>query len=190
MHAHTQPRTTRIRKAQAGFTFVELIIVVAIIAVIAIAGIPIASSMIVKGKVEPTAMDISKTAAAVRGNFASTGPNPYSAISSGIVAQTAKGIVTSLSVNGTSTFTLTHDLGTTGGTVSAASAGGGSSFTITVPTVNDAACPGLASVLSRSADVITVNGTSAKASGGTYNAATAQGACTSGDTNSFVFTFS
>lgn len=175
---------------QSGFTFVELTIVIAIIAVLAIAGIPIAQTMVVKGKVEPVANDISKTAAAVRGIYAGTVPNPYSAITGGLLAQTAKGIATALNVNGTSTFTLTHDLGTTGGTLTAASANGGASFAVTVPTVNDAACPGLASVLSKSASAISINGTSVKAAGGTFNAGTAQGACTSGDTNSFVFTFS
>jgi hypothetical protein len=65
----------------------------------------------------------------------------------------------------------------------------GDSFTVTAPTVNEAACPGLASSLSRAAEVISVNGVAVKAVNGVYNGGTAQNACTAGDTNTFVFTF-
>ena len=87
---------------------------------------------------------------------------------------------------------MQHDIGATGSQVTVLPSTittAGDSFNVTVPTVNEAACPGLASQLSKSAERITVNGVVAKAVGANYNGATAQNACVVGDLNAFVFTF-
>lgn len=87
---------------------------------------------------------------------------------------------------------MQHDLGETGAQIAVASSTittAGDSFTVTLPKVNEAACPGIAAQLAKSAEVILVNGKSVKAVGGTYNGGTAQNLCTAGDTNSFAFTF-
>ena len=176
-------------KGQKGFTLVELIVVLAIVAIIALLGVPAIQNYFVEGRVETSANDINKVAAKVRGNFASNGANPYASMDSGIFAKTARGLVTAGTVNGTSTLSISLELGSTGGSITAAPVSSGAGFSVTVGTAAEASCPGLVSILSRSADSISVNGTSAKASGGTYNAATAQDACTSGDTNSYVIGF-
>lgn len=167
--------------SQKGFTLVELIIVLAIVALLAIFGIPLFQSYLMEGRVEPTAQDLSKLAAKIRGNYAAGGT--YDGLSTATASKIANGLATSLVVG---TSTMSHDLGGTG---SVSVAGSGSAFTITLGTVNNVACPGPANVLSRSADSISVNGTAAKSSGGTYNAGTASGACTDGDSNSIVVGF-
>ena len=181
------------RTRNSGFTMIELVVVISIIALLAIIAIPFARSMIVDGKVPTTATDITKTAAKLRANFANQGTTPYSSITTAGFANAARGRVSSMTVSGTgTTSTISHDIGTTGSAITAASATittAGDSFSVTLPTVNEAACPSLAAQLSKSAEVITINGTTVKAAGAAYAGATAGGACTSGDANTFVFTF-
>ena len=190
-------KNTNIKKAR-GFTLVELLVVLAIIAVLAIFGIPFARGIITGGKVEPTANDISKTVSKVRSNFAGQGNTPYTnmgapAAATAVFANTSRGLTSAMTVAGAgATATMQHDIGATGSQIAVAQGTIttlGDSFTVTVPTVNEAACPGLASQLSRSAEVITVNGRNVKAAGGTYNGGTAQNACVANDANTFVFTF-
>ena len=64
----------------------------------------------------------------------------------------------------------------------------GDAYNVTVINSSEAACPGLAASVQRSAEVITINGTSVKAAGGKYNGAAAADACSLLDTNTFVFT--
>jgi prepilin-type N-terminal cleavage/methylation domain-containing protein len=183
---------------QRGFTLVELLIVLAIIAVIAIFGVPFARGIIIGGKTEPTASDISKVVTRMRSNFSGQGTTPYNNLGAGAAAtanfaNTARGLTSALTVAGAgAAATVQHDIGATNsqiavaiGTITVA----GDSFTVTVPTVNEAACPGLAAQLSKAAEVITINGVNVKAAGANYNGGTAQNACTAGDTNAFVFTF-
>ncbi len=189
---------SRSNKKSRGFTLIELIVVLAIGALLALLGVPFARSIIISGKVEPTANDINKTVTAIRGNFAGQGVTPYlnlgsNAAATAVFANTSRGLASALNVTGTgATATVQHDLGETGSQVTVASATvsvAGDSFAVTLPNVNDAACPGLATQLSRAAEVITVNGTPVKALGGSYNGGTSQNACTAGDSNTFVFTF-
>ena len=186
-------KATRNDRNQRGFTMIELVVVISIIALLAIIAIPFARSMIIDGKVPTTANDITRVAAKLRTNFANQGTTPYTSITTAGFANTARGLASSLTISGTGTSsTVTHDIGSTGSSVSVASATittAGDAFSVTMPNVNEAACPSLAAQLSKSAEVITINGTAVKAAGATYSGATAGGACTSGDANSFVFTF-
>lgn len=186
------------KKNVKGFTLVELIVVIAIGALLALFAVPYARGVIINGKVEPTANDINKTVTSIRGNFAGQGVTPYNnlgvgAAATAIFANTARGLSSALTVSGSgATATVQHDLGETGAQITVASAtitSAGDSFAVTLPSVNNAACPGLAAQLSRVAEVITINGAAAKAVGSTYNGGIAQNACTDADTNTFVFTF-
>lgn len=190
---------TRFAKKSAGFTLVELIIVIAIGALLAIFGLPAMRGMLISGKVEPTASDINRAVASLRGNFTGQGVTPYTNLGTGAAAtatfaNTARGRASALNVSTAAGAgaTIQHDLGATGSEIAVASSTittAGDSFTVTLPTVNEAACPGLAAQLSKSAELITINGTVAKAVGANYNGGTAQNACSAGDTNTFVFTF-
>lgn len=191
-------RNTKTTRRQRGFTLVELLIVLAIIAVIAIFGVPFARGIIIGGKTEPTASDISKVVTKMRANFAGQGNTPYNnlgaaAAATANFANTARGLTSALTITGAgATATIQHDLGATGSQIAVAPATIttlGDSFTVTVPTVNEAACPGLAAQLSKAAEVIAINGTNVKAVGANYNGGTAQNVCTAGDTNTFIFTF-
>lgn len=182
-------RTTRASGKQRGFTMVELLVVLAIIAVLAIIGVPAARGIIVGGKVEPTAGDINKVVAKVRGNYAGNGSSPYATITTAVFSTTARGMTSAVSVSGAA---MSHDIGAAGSQVTVAPSTigtAGDSFAVTLPTVNEAACPGLASALSKAAEVITINGTSVKAVNGAYAPTTAQTACAANDANTFVFTF-
>lgn len=183
---------------QRGFTLVELLVVLAIVALLAVYSIPAMRGVIIGGKVEPAGSDINKVTTKMRTNFSGQGPTPYTnlgaaAAATANFANTARGLAATLTIAGSGgTATAQHDLGATGAQITVASSAittAGDSFTVTVPTVNEAACPGLAAQLARSAEVITVNGTAVKPAGGTYNGGTAQNLCTAGDTNAFVFTF-
>lgn len=181
-----------------GFTMVELIVVIAIVAVLAVLAVPAIRDMMINGAVEPTASDINKTVSRIRGNFAGQGATPYTQLgapaqATATFANTARGLSSSMTAKGTATTaTLQHSLGASGATVTVASAtitAAGDAFAVTVNDVHNAACPGLASQLSKSAEVISINGTTVKANGGSYNGGTATNACTTGETNDFVFTF-
>jgi len=190
-------RTFASRK-QAGFTIVELLVVLAIIGVLAVIGVPAARGIIIGGKMEPTASDVNKVVAKMRANFAGQGGTPYTnlgnaASATAVFANTARGMASALTVSGAgAASTVEHDIGATGSAIAVAQATittAGDSFSVTLPTVNDSACPGLAAQLARSAEVIDINGTNVKAAGAVFNGGTAQNACTAGDTNSFTFTF-
>lgn len=185
-------------RAQRGFTLVELMVVLLIIALLALVGIPAARGMIIGGKVEPTASDINKVVTKMRSNFAGQGNTPYNnlgaaAAATANFANTARGLASALTITGTgATATVQHEIGATGAQIGVAPATIttlGDSFTVTVNDVHHAGCPGLAAQLSKSAEVISVNGTAVKPAGGNYNGGTAQNACNDGDVNDFVFTF-
>lgn len=194
-----KPQNSKSR-LQKGFTMVELIVVLSVIALLAILAVPSARGLIISGKVEPTGGDLNKVVTKIRSNFIGQGTTPYTALVAGgvgnaVFANTARGLVSTLTVTGANaTATIQHDIGLTNANITIAPSTLplgviGDSFTVTLPTVNDAACPGLASQMAKAAEIITINATTVKAFDALYQGATAQNLCTSGDTNTFVFTF-
>lgn len=184
------------KKKSFGFTIVELMVVIMIIAILAIVGLPALNSVLISGRVEPTANDLRIGIANMRKNF-SVGSTPYSTLGTGaastaVFANMMRGPATALNITGSgSTTTLQHSLGATNSQITVAQSTlvtAGDSFSITVPDANAAACPDLAAIMGRAVDQISINGTTVKANGGTYNSTVAANACKDGDSNSFVFT--
>lgn len=171
----------------------ELLVVMAIIGLLAVFAAPFARDVIIQGKTEPTAGDINKIVTKLRGNYSGLGATPYAAINTAVFSNAARGIGGSLTVTGAGAAATTqHDLGVTGSQVTVAPATItvlGDAFTVSLETVNNAACPGIASLLNRSSAVIRINAADVKTAALAYNASTAQNACTADDTNTFVFTF-
>jgi type IV pilus assembly protein PilA len=183
---------------QQGFTIVELLVTIAIIALLSLAAVPFARDIIVSGKVEPTASDINKVTTRLRGNFAGQGSTPYMNLGTGasataVFANTARSLASSLVVTGAQgSATVQHEIGETGAQITVTQGqvtAFGDAFVVTLPRVNAAACPALAAQLSRAAERITINSTEVKPIGGFLNGGTAQNACTPGDTNTFAFLF-
>jgi len=198
MQANVFKNSSNTVRGSRGFTMIELLVVLAIILVLGILAQPYARGIIINGKVDPTAGDISKIVAKLRSNFSGQGTTPYTNMgaataATAVFANTGRGLVSALSISGEgATATIAHDIGSTGSqlTVSQATITTlGDSFSVSVPTVSDAACPGLAASLSKSAEAITVNGALAKGANGVYNGGIAQNACVAGENNTFVFTF-
>src|SRR5690606_1525438 len=79
---------------------------------------------------------------------------------------------------------------------SIAAAGAGSGFSITLTNVNNAACPGLASVMQHMSDIISIEGRGGAAivkdniavPRVPYSASAAEAQCAEGDSNTYVFT--
>jgi prepilin-type N-terminal cleavage/methylation domain len=190
---------------QRGFSLVEVSIVTAIILLISIASIPAINNYVIENKVPRVGEEMQRFVARLKANAQGAGVNPYAGITTPALANALRNSSV-LAVSGQgSGAQVAHGLGGSGvngsGTVElapAAAAGGGigSAFTLTFTDVNDAACPSLASVMQRVADVITITG-----AGGavvvkdalanpplTYNAGQAETQCAAGDNNTFVFT--
>ena len=184
---------------QKGFTLVELLLVIAVIGILSALATPFIRELLIEARVEPTARDTTVVVNAMRAAAATAGSGtPYvnlgaAAAATANFANTARGRATAMTVGGAgATATVQHTLGATGAQIAVAQGTInllGDSFTVTYPTVNKAACPGLANQLAKQAEVISVNGTAVKAAGGLYNGATAENACVVGDANTYVFTF-
>lgn len=198
MKTHTFPITRRTNK-QHGFSLMDFMIWVAIVAVVAAFAWPFINGLIIESRTQSTAKDIMSTVGAMQAAGSSAGTTtPYNNLGSSTAATAAfanasNGRATTLQVNGTGAgATVQHNLGASGSQITVASAANptaGDSFDVTVPTANKAACPALANTLAKSSVSIKINGTFVKQGNGAYDGLTAQNLCTSGDTNTFVFTF-
>ena len=164
---------------QAGFSLVEVSIVMAIVLLLSIIAIPTVRTYVIESKV-PNASGGSTT--------------PYDSIGTGNLAGMLRdsGVI---AVSGSAaTPTVRHGLGGDG-QVSVAQAEAGAAFSITLSKVNHAACPSIASVLQRLSDriVLTPEGGSAtiiKDDDTLYSALQTEAHCSQGDGNTFVFTVS
>ena len=184
-----------LRRHQGGFTLIELVVVGLVIAVVALLSMPRINGFIIDRKVQPTATDLSEAVMRLRVNAEGAGPTPYASITTAALANTLRDRTTVLTVAGTgAAATLTHGLGATGATVVVAPAtitSSGDSWTATLNNVNVAACPGLATALQNTSEIIRINNVVVKSvlANTVYNGQSAQNLCTDRDTNTFVFTF-
>ena len=191
-----QHRTVSPKSRQQGFTLVEIAIVAAIVLIAAVLGIPAINGYIIENKVPSVGQELQRFVARSKASMQGLGPTPYTGVGP---AQLANGLRSSsvVTVSGAGpSAVVRHGLGATDGgivlstgTITTA----GDAFTLTLDKVSDAACPGLAAVMQRVSERIEVNGTTVKTPGtggetGLYNATSAGAACTSGDSNSFIFT--
>ena len=186
------------RNLQKGFSLIELGVVLVIISILGLYLVPRFNAYLIGGRVDPTVKDVTAVVNAMRGAAAATGGNtPYTSLgataaATAVFANTARDRASALTVAGAgATATVQHQLGATGSEIAVAQAtitAAGDAFSVTFPTTSKSACPGLATQLSKSVEVITINGTNVKAAGGAYNGGAAENACTAGDTNTFVFT--
>ena len=189
---------------QSGFSLIEVSIVTAIVLLIAIVGIPAIGNYVIENKVPKVGEALQRFVARTKANAQGIGTAPYAGMGTGVLANAMRdSSVVSVSGDGDSAI-VAHNLGGNGtsgnGTITlapSAVAGGAlwSGFTLTLDHVSHAACPGIASVMQRMAEIIRVGG-----SGGdtvvkdatlqppmVYNAALADARCARGDVNTFSF---
>ncbi len=198
-------RGVRRIQAQAGFSLIEISIVTTLMMLIAIIGIPAIQGYVIENKVPRVAEEVQRFVARMKANTNGFGSSPYAGLDSGILANALRSSsVVSVTGFGASA-SVAHGLGGTGaagrGVISVAPqaiAGAliGSAFSLTLNDVNQAACPALASILQRLAEVVTVAGASGPVMvknaltepSMPYNPMLADAQCVSGDRNTFVFT--
>lgn len=190
---------------QRGFSLIEVSIVTAIVLLIAIIGIPAIGAYVVENKVPKVGEELQRFVARAKANAQGAGPVPYLNMHTGTLASALRDSSVIAVVGSGSAAVVAHGLGGNGsagnGTialmpVAVAAGGAGSGFTLTATNVNSAACPGLASVMQRVSEIISVQGeggsTIVKDSTATppvpYDAMLAEAQCTGGDANTFVFT--
>ena len=191
--------------AQRGFSLIEISIVTTLMMLIAIIGIPAIQGYVIENKVPRVAEELQRFVARMKANTNGFGVSPYLGLDSGALANALR-TSSVVSVTGFGPrASVAHGLGGTGhsgrGVISVepqAVAGGssGSAFSITLNDVNQAACPALASILQRLAEVVTIAGASGPIMvkntltepNMPYNPMLADAQCVSGDRNTFVFT--
>ena len=182
------------RRAQAGFSLVEVSIVMAIVLLLAIIAIPTVRTYVIESKVPRVGEELARFILHTKINASNGSTMPYEGIANTNLANMLRdsGI---FSVTGTTAApTVRHGLGSDG-EVTVAQAEAGAAFSITLSKVNHAACPAIASVLQRLSDriVLTPQGGSAaviKDDSTHYSALETEMRCSQGDGNTFVFTVS
>lgn len=175
-----------------GFTLVELLIVLAIVAVLAIIGLPKIQEIMIEGRAPEVAKALQ--AAMTKAGTNRQAGGDWSTASNSELANILEGNTTVYATTG-ATANVKHDLNTdergditlAPGTIAAANDSG----SLTVAKVNVGACPILANSLQKIAHIITVNGTTIKNStnGTAYSGGKAQEACVKGNGNAIVATF-
>jgi prepilin-type N-terminal cleavage/methylation domain-containing protein len=192
-------------RAQRGFSLIEVSIVTAIVLLIAIIGIPAIGAYVIENKVPKVGEELQRFIARAKVNGQGGSMTPYRNLHTGMLANSLRDSSVLSVAGGDATAIVAHGLGGNGtvgnGTIALASAdiaggGPGSAFSLTLTNVNNAACPSLASVMQRVAEVITLQGKAGPVvikdatlmPPKPYDAMLAQAQCTSGDSNLFVFT--
>lgn len=188
------PMMQEAARRQAGFSLVEISIVMAIVLLLSIIAIPTVKTYVIESKVPKVGEELARFILHTKINAAGGSSAPYDGIGINNLAGMLRdsGI---FAVSGTeATPTVRHGLGADG-EVSVAQAQSGAAFSITLSKVNHAACPSIASVLQRMSDtvVLTPQGGSAttiKDADTHYSALDTESRCSRGDGNTFVFTVS
>lgn len=191
---------------QRGFSLIEISMVTAIMMLIAIIGIPAIQAYVIENKVPRVAEELQRFVARLKSHTHGFGTAPYASINGATLANAMRSS-TVVSVSGSGAgASIAHGLGGKGAAgqgiiaIAPQSVGGsahGAAFSITLNHVNHAACPGLASILQRIADIVTIAGKSgpvmvkdtSSEPGQPYDALLADEQCVSGDRNTFMFTF-
>ncbi|OWT65885.1 prepilin-type cleavage/methylation domain-containing protein [Candidimonas nitroreducens] len=178
-------------RGQRGFSLVEVSIVTAIVLLLAIIGIPAIGSYVVENKVPRVGEELARFIAQARVNAAPGTALPYESIQTSNLASLLRdsGV---LSISGAdANVKVMHGLGSDG-EVTVEPVEAGAAFSLTLTNVNHAACPGIASVMQRVSEDMSI------AAGGqaavtikddtvAYSAMAAQSHCAKGDVNTFVF---
>jgi type IV pilus assembly protein PilA len=182
----------RCRRAQDGFSLVEVSIVMAIVLLLAIIAIPAVSAYVIESKVPKVGEELARFILHTQVNASNGTSTPYDGIGNINLANMVRDS-SIFSISGDQQApTVRHGLGSDGD-VSVAEADAGAAFTITLSKVNHAACPAIASVMQRVANTITLTpqgGAAAviKAADTPYSALETESRCSQGDGNTFVFT--
>lgn len=189
---------------QRGFSLIEISIVTTIMMLLAIVGIPAIQGYIVESKVPRVAEEIQRFVARLKMTTHGFGASPYGNVDTTVLANALRGSSV-VSVTGAGTgANVAHGLGGAGvsgrGVIRVVphalpGAPVGSAFLLTLNDVNHAACPGLASVLQRIAEVVTISGVGGPVTvknslhepSAPYNPLLADAQCLAGDRNSFEF---
>lgn len=182
-----------VRALQAGFTIIELVIVLGVIAILGAFSVPRVNEMLIANKSQTVGRELQQLIVRVRNGHQDVpaGGQPYTSVTTAEAANILRS--TSFVVTGAgAAATVTHPLGTT--TPTMAMAPGtlttlGDSVLLTLSNVNRGACPALAAFLAKSIDTIQINGTNVKTATGTFNSTNAENACVDGDANTFIFQF-
>jgi Tfp pilus assembly protein FimT len=175
---------------QRGFTLIELTVVGAIIMILSIVVVPNINGYLVENKVPRVGEEVQRFIARTKVSVQGLGSSPYGSVTTAQIANAVRGSSV-FQVTGTgAAAAVTHDIGASGAAVTLTPTtltSTGDSMQIQFASVSRAACPGLAVVMQKVSEVIRLNGTEVKASGGNYQPTVAENACTDGDTNQFQF---
>jgi len=196
--------SARVIQRQKGFSLIEISIVTTIMMLLAIVGIPAIQGYVVESKVPRVAEELQRFVARLKVTTNGFGASPYSGVDTRVLANALRGSsVVAVSGEGSSA-SVAHGLGGPGvsgrGVVrvtpyALSGAPIGSAFLLTLNDVNHAACPGLASILQRIAEVVTISGAggpvmvknSLNQPVAAYDPLLADAQCLSGDRNVFEF---
>jgi type IV pilus assembly protein PilA len=191
-------------RRQRGFSLIEISIVTTIMMLLAIVGIPAIQGYVVESKVPRVAEELQRFVARLKVTTHGFGASPYENVDTRVLANSLRGSsVVSVSGEGAGA-NVAHGLGGPGvsgrGVVRIApyalsGAPFGSAFLLTLNDVNHAACPGLASILQRIAEVVRISGAAGPVTVkdslhqpvAAYNPLLADAQCLSGDRNVFEF---
>lgn len=180
--------------AQAGFSLIEVSIVMAIVLLLSIIAIPTVRTYVIESKVPKVGEELARFILHTKVNAAGSSPTPYDGVNTRSLADMVRdsGI---FSIGGSAAAPqVRHGLGADG-EVSVAQQETGTAFSVTLSKVHHAACPSIASILQRLADNIVLTpqgGASAviKDDSVHYSALDTRSRCSQGDGNTFVFTMS